>query len=64
MNTKEVAQDLKLHIFTVHRYACEGKIPAFKIDGDWKFYRRYIERWIKQKIHYLEIKENKKIFDI
>ncbi|MBU1998487.1 MAG: helix-turn-helix domain-containing protein, partial [Candidatus Omnitrophica bacterium] len=31
------------------RYAREGKIPAFKIGTDWRFYSKYLERWIKQK---------------
>lgn len=50
LTTKEVADYLKLHPLTVHRYAREGKIPAFKIGTDWRFHRKYIERWIKQKL--------------
>jgi excisionase family DNA binding protein len=52
LTTKEVADYLSLHPLTVHRYAREGKIPAFKIGTDWRFHKKYIERWIKQKLVY------------
>jgi len=50
MTTKEVAEYLNLHPLTVHKYAREGKIPAFKIGTDWRFHKGYIERWIKEKL--------------
>ncbi|MFH1248142.1 MAG: helix-turn-helix domain-containing protein [Candidatus Omnitrophota bacterium] len=49
LTAKQVAEYLHLHPLTVHRYAREGKIPAFKIGTDWRFYSKYLERWIKQK---------------
>ena len=49
MTSKDVAEYLNLHPLTVHRYAREGKIPAFKIGADWRFHRKYIERWIREK---------------
>jgi len=51
MTARQVADYLHLHIYTVHKYARQGKIPAFKIGADWRFHRKYIERWIKQKIN-------------
>jgi excisionase family DNA binding protein len=61
LTTKEVADYLHLHPLTVHRYAREGKIPAFKIGTDWRFHKKYIERWIKQKLVYnFQDKEHKK----
>ena len=36
MTSKEVAQYLSIHPLTVHKYAREGKIPAFKIGTDWR----------------------------
>ena len=50
MTAKEVADYLNLHTLTVHRYAREGKIPAFKIGTDWRFHKKYIEKWIKEKL--------------
>ncbi len=47
MGAKEVAGYLHLHLFTVHKLAREGKIPAFKIGSDWKFRRPSVEAWVK-----------------
>ncbi len=50
LTTKEVAGYLKLHPFTVKKFARERKIPAFKLGGDWRFSRRYIDEWIDKKM--------------
>ena len=50
LTTKEVAEYLHIHPFTVHKLAREGKIPAFKIGTDWRFHKNYIDRWIRQKL--------------
>lgn len=61
LTTKEVADYLNLHPLTVHRYAREGKIPAFKIGTDWRFHKKYIEGWIKEKLDFnLKGKERRK----
>ena len=61
LTAKEVAEYLKIHPLTVHKYAREGKIPAFKIGTDWRFHKKYIERWIKEKsVYNLEDKERRK----
>ncbi|MDP2938083.1 MAG: helix-turn-helix domain-containing protein [Candidatus Omnitrophota bacterium] len=61
LTTKEVAEYLNIHPLTVHRYAREGKIPAFKIGTDWRFHKKYLEKWIKQKLIYnVQSKERKK----
>jgi excisionase family DNA binding protein len=52
MTTKEVAEYLDIHPLTVHKYARQGKIPAFKIGTDWRFHKRYIEKWIEDKLAY------------
>ena len=52
LTAKEVAEYLNIHPLTVHKYAREGKIPAFKIGTDWRFHKKYIERWIKEKSDY------------
>ena len=60
LTTKEVAEYLNIHPLTVHRYAREGKIPAFKIGTDWRFHRKYLQKWIKQKLIYsVQSKEKK-----
>jgi len=61
LTVKEVAEYLSIHPLTVHRHAREGKIPAFKIGTDWRFHKKYLEKWIKQKLTYsVQSKERKK----
>ena len=61
MNNKEVSEFLKLHPFTVNKLAREGKIPAFKIGADWRFDKKLIDKWIKDKIAYYQLgKERRK----
>ncbi len=61
LTTKEVAEYLHIHPLTVHRYAREGKIPAFKIGTDWRFHKKYLDKWIRQKLIYnIQSKESKK----
>lgn len=52
MTAQEVADYLNIHPLTVHKYARQGKIPAFKIGTDWRFHRKYIEKWIQEKLEY------------
>ncbi len=52
MTTHDVAEYLNIHPLTVHKYAREGKIPAFKIGTDWRYHKKYIEEWIKEKLEY------------
>lgn len=44
----ELANYLKAGKRTVYRLAAEGRIPAFKVGGTWRFLRTDIEVWIKQ----------------
>jgi len=50
LTTKEVAEYLNIHPLTVNRYAREGRIPAFKIGTDWRFHKKYLEKFIKQNL--------------
>lgn len=52
MTAQEVADYLNIHPLTVHKYARQGKIPAFKIGTDWRFHKKYIEKWIQEKLEY------------
>ena len=49
LTPNEVAKSLKLHPFTVTRLAREGKIPAFKVGGSWRFRKDQFERWVESK---------------
>ena len=50
LTIKDVANYLGVHTSTIYRYAQDGKIPAFKIGSDWRFHRKYIDRWIDGQI--------------
>ncbi len=45
---KEVASYLKLNEKTAYRLTSEGKLPAFKVGGSWRFRKSEIDRWIKE----------------
>lgn len=47
MLIKELAEYLKINEKTAYRYAAEGKIPAFKVGGSWRFRRDEIEKFTK-----------------
>ena len=42
----EVAAYLKAGKRTVYRLAAEGKLPAFKLGGTWRFRRSGLDEWI------------------
>jgi excisionase family DNA binding protein len=49
LTPNEVAKVLKLHPFTVTRLAREGKLPAFKVGGVWRFRRDQFENWVAER---------------
>ncbi|MDD5019517.1 MAG: helix-turn-helix domain-containing protein [Candidatus Omnitrophica bacterium] len=49
LEAKEVADYLHLHIFTVHKLAREGRLPAFKIGHGWRFRKAALDEWIRLK---------------
>jgi excisionase family DNA binding protein len=51
LTAKQVAEYLHIHPLTVHRFAREGVIPAFKIGTDWRFQKKNLDEWIKQRIN-------------
>jgi len=49
MTAEELAEYLKLNYYTVVKYAKLGKLPAFKIGKDWKFYKKSIDEFFIQR---------------
>ncbi len=49
LTPNEVAKSLRLHPFTVARLAREGKLPAFKVGGVWRFRKDQLEQWIEER---------------
>jgi len=48
LTPNDLSKILKLHPFTVTRLAREGKIPAFKVGGVWRFRKDQFEQWINR----------------
>lgn len=46
MTLKEVAEYLKVGEKTVYRLAHDGKVPAFKVGGSWRFRKADLDAWI------------------
>ncbi len=48
LTVRDVAAYLHCHYSTIYRLANDGRIPAFKLGGGWRFKLDAIDRWIKQ----------------
>ena len=59
LTPNEVAKSLKLHPFTVTRLAREGKIPAFKVCGVWRFHKEQFITWFVKQGHYNPVGSNR-----
>ena len=46
----EVAAFLKVGKRTAYRLAANGKLPAFKLGGTWRFRRGDLDKWIASRI--------------
>lgn len=46
MTLREVARYLGLHVMTVYKLTREGRVPAAKIGGQWRFKRDVLEEWL------------------
>jgi len=43
LTVEELSKYLKVHEYTIRRLARNGKIPAFKFGGQWRFKKEEIE---------------------
>ena len=51
MTLREVAQYLGLHVMTVYKLTREGRVPAAKIGGQWRFKRNVLDEWLETQMH-------------
>jgi excisionase family DNA binding protein len=51
MTLREVAQYLGLHVMTVYKLTREGRVPAAKIGGQWRFKRDVLDQWLEAQMH-------------
>ena len=49
MTVEEVAQYLRVTRKTIYRLLKQGKIPATKVNKQWRFKRASIDDWLQQK---------------
>ena len=52
MTLREVAQYLGLHVMTVYKLTREGRVPAAKIGGQWRFKRDVLDEWLESQMHH------------
>ena len=52
MTLREVAQYLGLHAMTVYKLTREGRMPAAKIGGQWRFKRDVLDHWLEAQMHH------------
>jgi excisionase family DNA binding protein len=48
LDAEEVGKMLRIHSRTVIRLANQGKLPGFKVGGQWRFRRKDIEDYIEE----------------
>ncbi|MBI4343864.1 MAG: helix-turn-helix domain-containing protein [Candidatus Omnitrophica bacterium] len=51
MTLREVAKYLGLHVMTVYKLTREGRVPAAKIGGQWRFKRNVLDEWLEAQMH-------------
>ncbi len=51
MTLREVAKYLGLHAMTVYKLTREGRVPAAKIGGQWRFKRDVLDEWLESQMH-------------
>ena len=51
MTPKEAAKYLGLHPITVYRLVKKGKLPGFKVGGQWRFKKDLLDEWILGEIN-------------
>jgi len=51
MTVSEVASYLGLHVMTLYKLTREGRVPAAKIGGQWRFKRDVLDEWLEAQMH-------------
>ena len=61
LTPNEISKILRIHPFTVTRLAREGKIPAFKVGGIWRFRKDQFVAWLTEQSPYRPGKSHRAI---
>ena len=57
LTTKQLQDMLQVDRITIYRMLSEGRLPGFKVGGQWRFRRSEIEAWLRAQQAALEINE-------
>ncbi len=49
ITVKQVAKYLQVNERTIYKLAQANKIPCFKVGGTWRFWKKDIEEWSRNK---------------
>ena len=58
MTLREVAGYLGLHVMTVYKLTREGRVPAAKIGGQWRFKRDVLDEWLESQMRKQAVDKN------
>jgi excisionase family DNA binding protein len=50
LTPKEVCEMLHIHRATLYKLIRKGKLPSFKIGGDWRFRTDLLESWMAEQM--------------
>ena len=50
LTAREVARLLDIDAITVYRLARKGRLPAFKVGGQWRFGRHALDAWMARQM--------------
>jgi excisionase family DNA binding protein len=50
LSVEEVAKQFGVNPTTVYRLAQQGKIPSFKVGGQWRFSLEMLESWVADRV--------------
>lgn len=50
LTVEEVARQFGVNTTTVYRLAQNGKLPAFKLGGQWRFSPDMLENWVVDQV--------------
>ena len=59
LTPSEIAKMLRVHPFTITRLAREGKLPALKVGGIWRFRKDEFKKWLQGQANKKKTKRSK-----
>lgn len=51
LKVEDVARRFHVNTTTIYRLAQQGKLPAFKVGGQWRFDEKMLEAWVRDRVN-------------